>query len=91
VELAAELRLPAVYPFREFVDLGGLAAYSINLRALFRHAAGQIDQILKGAKAGDLPFYQPTELQLIVNLKSANVLRITIPPALLARADEVIE
>lgn len=91
VELVQDLRLPAVYPFREFIDEGGLVAYSPNLPELSRHAAHQVEQILKGVKPGDLPFYQATRFELIINLKTARALGLTVPPSLLARADEVIE
>jgi putative tryptophan/tyrosine transport system substrate-binding protein len=91
VQLVHELRLPAVYPFREFVDVGGLMAYYADLPSLWGHAAHQVDQILKGANPADLPFYQTTTFKLIINLKTANAVGLTIPPALLARADEVIE
>jgi putative ABC transport system substrate-binding protein len=91
VELVQSLRLPAVYPFREFIDEGGLMAYSPNLLELSRHAAHQVEQILKGVKPGDLPFFQATKFELVINLKTAKALGLTIPPTLLARADEVIE
>jgi len=91
VELVQDLRLPAVYPFREFIDEGGLMAYSPNLPELSRHAAHQVEQILKGANPGDLPFFQATKFELTINLKTARALGITVPPSLLARADEVIE
>jgi putative tryptophan/tyrosine transport system substrate-binding protein len=91
VEAANTARLPAIYPWRAYVEIGGLMAYSINTNDLFRRAAGQVDQILKGAKPGNIPMYQPTSFALIVNIKTANSLNLTIPPTLLARADEVIE
>ena len=91
VELVQDLRLPAVYPFREFIDEGGLMAYSPNLPELSRHAAHQVDQILKGVNPGDIPFFQATKFELIINLKTAKALGVTLPPSLLARADEVIE
>jgi len=91
VQLVQELALPAVYPFREFVDGGGLMSYSSDLPSLWRHAARQVDQILKGAKPGEIPFYQTTKFELIINLKTAKALGLTMPPSLLARADEVIE
>ena len=91
VELVQDLRLPAVYPFREFIDEGGLMAYSPNLPELSRHAAHQVGQILKGVNPGDLPFFQATKFELIINLKAAKALGIAMPPPLLARADEVIE
>jgi putative ABC transport system substrate-binding protein len=91
VELAAQARLPAIYPFRDFVDIGGLMAYSVDIVAMFRDAAGYVDRIFKGANPGDLPYQLPTKIPLVINLKTAKALGLTIPPAVLARADEVIE
>ena len=90
-KLAESGRLPAIYPDRSFVVLGGLMAYGIEVEELYRHAADQIDQILKGAKPGELPFYQATKFKLTINLKTANVLGLAIPQAVLLRADEVIQ
>jgi putative ABC transport system substrate-binding protein len=91
VDLAAKHRLPAVYGEREFADAGGLMAYATNLPATFRRAAMYVDKILKGAKPGDLPIEEPTRIELVINLKTAKALGLTIPPSLLLRADEVIQ
>jgi putative ABC transport system substrate-binding protein len=91
VNLAAMHKLPAIYAEREFADAGGLIAYAANNPANFRRAATYVDKILKGAKPSDLPIEQPTRLELIINLKTAKALGITIPQSLLLRADEVIQ
>jgi putative ABC transport system substrate-binding protein len=88
---AARHRLPAVYPFRFFAVDGGLMSYGFDPPDLFRRGAEYVDRILKGEKPGDLPVQAPTKYQLIVNLKTAKAIALTVPPSLLARADEVIE
>ena len=90
VDLAAKHQLPAVYGEREFADAGGLMAYATNLPATFRRAATYVDKILKGAKPGDLSIEQPTRIDLVINLKAAKALGLTVPQSLLLRADEVI-
>jgi putative ABC transport system substrate-binding protein len=87
----AKSRLPAVYPFREYAEPGGLMVHGANLGVLFERAAGYVDRILKGARPADLPVQLATEFELIINLKAASALHLTIPPTLIARADEVIE
>jgi putative ABC transport system substrate-binding protein len=90
-KLAATSRLPAFYAFRDHVDAGGLISYGVNLAECFRRAATYVVKILKGAKPGDLPVEFPPKLELVINLEAAKALGITVPPTLLATADEVIE
>ena len=91
VELAATSGLPTIYPYREQAEVGGLMAYGPDLLDVYRRAAGYIDQILKGTKAGEIPIYLAVKFDLVVNMKAAKAIGLTIPPALLLRADEVIE
>jgi putative ABC transport system substrate-binding protein len=91
VDLVARNRLPAAYPAREFVEAGGLIAYAVNYPDLYFRFASFVDKIFKGAKPGELPVEQPTKFELIINLKTARVLGLTIPQSLLVRADEVIQ
>src|SRR5712672_3474462 len=90
-ELTRKHRLPTMCPYRDYVDAGGLMAYTVDLAELLRHLAGDVHQILKGAKPGDIPIYQPTKFELLINLKTAKALGLTLPLALLARAAEIIE
>jgi putative ABC transport system substrate-binding protein len=91
VALAARHRLPAIYPYRFFADIGGLLCYGIDSEDLFRRAAEYVSRILKGAKPADLPVQAPTNFQLVANLKTAKALGLTVPQSILARADEIIE
>ena len=89
--LALDMRLPTIYSYREFVEAGGLVSYGPDIPALFGRAADLVDKILRGTKVSDIPVEQPTKFELVINLKTAKALGLTVPPTLLARADEVIE
>jgi putative ABC transport system substrate-binding protein len=91
VELAAKNRLPAMYDRPEFVEAGGLMSYAVNVADLSRRAAWYVDQILKGVKPADLPMVEPTKSELVINLKAAKQIGLTIPPEVLTRADKVIK
>jgi putative ABC transport system substrate-binding protein len=91
VELAEKSRLPAIYGYREYVEAGGLMAYGADFGELMRRMADDVHQILNGTKPGDIPIYQSTKFEFVINLKTAKELGLTIPPTLLGAADEVIE
>ena len=91
VDLAAKSQLPAIYPWREFVDAGGLLSYGANFADLFRRSATYVDKIIKGAKPTDLAVQQPTQFEMVLNMKAAKTFGLTISPLVLAQADEVIE
>ena len=91
VEVVSRTRLPGIYQLRDYVDLGGLMSYGTNARAMSRQAAKHVDRVLRGARSADVPIEQPTEFELVINLKSARSLGLTIPPSLLLRADQVIQ
>jgi putative ABC transport system substrate-binding protein len=91
IALAAQYAMPAIYAEREYADDGGLLAYGQNISNVFRRMATYVDKVLKGAKPGDLPIEQPTKFELVINLKTAKALGLTVPQSLFARADEVIE
>ena len=91
LDRVARSRLPAAYPSREFVEAGGLVAYAVRYPELYRRLAGLIDKILKGAKPAEIPIEQPTRFELLVNLKTAKGLALTVPLSILLRADDVIE
>jgi putative ABC transport system substrate-binding protein len=90
-ELAVRNRLPVASEFREFAEAGGLCSYGPSLNDLARRTGGYVDRILKGARPGDLPVEQPTKFELVVNLRTARALGLTVPPAVLLRADSVVE
>ena len=89
--LASHLRLPAIYGYREFAEAGGLMSYGTDHGGQWRRGAEMVDLVLKGAKPADIPVEQPTKFELVINLKTAKAIGLTIPEALLLRADEVIE
>jgi putative tryptophan/tyrosine transport system substrate-binding protein len=91
VALTAKNRLPGIFDTRVYVEAGGLMSYGSDTKAIFRGLAGYVDRILRGAKPGDLPVEEPTKLELVINLKTAKALGLTIPPDVLARADETIQ
>jgi putative ABC transport system substrate-binding protein len=91
VDFAAKSRLPSIYQSRDYVTAGGLMSYGVNLPNLFRRVAFYVHRILQGAKPADLPIEQPTHFELVINLKTAKVLGVTVPETLLATADEVIQ
>jgi putative ABC transport system substrate-binding protein len=90
-ELAEKYRLPVIYPYRDYVDLGGLMTYAPDLGELAQRMANDVHQILGGTRSGDIPYYQPTKFLLVINLKAARALGLDLPPTLIGRADEVIE
>jgi putative ABC transport system substrate-binding protein len=91
VELATQARLPTMFSYRVFVEVGGFMAYAADQGELSRQAADYFDRLLRGANPGELPFQQPTKFELVINLKTAKALGLTIPPSMLARADEIIQ
>ena len=91
LDLASKHRLPVIYAWREGAEAGALLSHGVNIADNYRRAADLVDKILKGAKPGDLPIEQPTKFDPVINLKTAKVLGVTIPPSLLLRADQVIE
>jgi putative ABC transport system substrate-binding protein len=90
-ELAEKHRLPVIYPYRDYVEVGGLMAYAPDLGELAQRMANDVHQILNGVKPGDIPFYQPSKFQLIINMKAVKALELSLPQSLVAGADEVIE
>ena len=91
VDLAARNRLPTIHPSRDFVEIGGLLAYAVSYPALYLRAASLVDKILKGVKPADIPLEQPSRFELVINLRSAKTLGLTVPRSLHARAAELIE
>jgi putative ABC transport system substrate-binding protein len=91
LDFVAKARVPAMYPYKDFVIAGGLVSYGPSYEDLFRRSASYVDKILRGAKPSDLPIEQPTKFELLVNLKTARTLGVPIPPSLLQRADHVFE
>ena len=91
IRLAEQYRLPAVYPYRFFTESGGLMSYGLDTVNVFRQAASYVNRILKGAAPADLPVQAPTRFQLVINLKAAKAIGLTVPESFLTRADEVIE
>jgi putative tryptophan/tyrosine transport system substrate-binding protein len=91
VELAEKTRLPVIYPYRDYVGLGGLMAYAPDLGEMAQRLATVVHQILNRARPGEIPFFQPTKFQLVINLRAAKAIDLNVPPSLLACADEVIE
>ena len=91
VELVEKNRYPAMYPWREYLEAGGLMAYAVDLSELGRRMADDVHDILNGVKPGEIPIYQPTKYEFLINLNAAKALGLTVPPALLATADKVIE
>lgn len=90
-ELALRYRMPTMHPYRDYVDAGGLMGYTVDLAELLRRMARDVQQILTGARSGDIPIYQPTKFELLINQKTAKALGLTLPPTLLSRADEMID
>jgi putative ABC transport system substrate-binding protein len=91
IDFAAGQRLPTIYAFRESVEAGGLLAYGVDVVVIYRRAGEYVDRVLRGTRPADLPIEQPTKFELVINMKTAKALNLTIPPSLLARADQVIE